>query len=121
MVNLILLEDSISSNETQEESSECRLHYQVKVSCSNNLDLEQLSLALMSKLIISMSVSESLSNKVYKENNLKLCSNFDYLLSCVIFKSWIVNSSNLEIFLFSKFWCKDQVGFIFLHILFFLS
>ena len=76
MVNLILLEDSISSNETQEESSECRLHYQVKVSCSNNLDLEQLSLALMSKLIISMSVSESLSNKVYKENNLKLLFKF---------------------------------------------
>ena len=119
MVNLILLEDSISSNETQEESSECRLHYQVKVTCSDNLDLEERSLALMSKLIISMSVSESLSNKVYKENN--FYSNFDNLLSCVIFKSWIVNSSNLEIFLFSKFWCKDQVGFIFLHILFFLS
>ena len=76
MVNLILLEDSISSNETQEESSECRLHYQVKVTCSNNLDLEELSLALMSKLIISMSVSESLSNKVYKENNLKLLFKF---------------------------------------------
>ena len=76
MVNLILLEDSISSNETQEESSECRLHYQVKVTCSNNLDLEERSSALMSKLIISMSVSESLSNKVYKENNLKLLFKF---------------------------------------------
>ena len=73
MVNLILLEDSISSNETQEESSECRLHYQVKVTCSNNLERP---LALMSKLIISMSVSESLSNKVYKENNLKLLFKF---------------------------------------------